>query len=1577
MECVRKNSGMTVPLVQCWRYLSASLTCPSLIRWNGFSCYLIPFLRTIFTLLSLISMLMGVSAQASTRYESFKSTQTTYSVDGAGSYPSIAAAAQALIQSGTGSPGTEYTTSYYTKSIYTVCGGFSVPQGSRYIYNTCNGVTSLYLFWMNKSNFNEHWSKFTIQASPSVYCNSGDSLSLDGTSCLHLDVPDPTVGKPDCGDGQLVNEHPLNVGNGYKYWTETIYQTGNASTGSYVLSYTSRQANDVYSPISQVGINWVSNLDRKLLSTADSTSTTGPSGVFAQRQNGELVGFTFSNGVYVSAANVNHTLIRQVNGSGGTTGWILVGGDDQGAETYDAGGNLLSITEKDGKITSLNYDSLHRISYISDPYGRQLAFVYDDQGRVNSITQPDGGSVVFGYDAISNLSSIRWPDGKIRTFHYENADFRNNLTGITDENNSRYSTYDYDAQGRVVRESLAGGSSAANLSFNANSTMVTDSLGTVRTFNFQTVNGVPKLISSTQPSGSGCTASVNAQSYDPHGNIASRTDFNGNTTIYTYDSARNLETQRVEASGKPESRTINTNWHSYWRLPTKVAEPLKITTYVYNGDSYSGSVVTCAPVGATVPSSTGGTRPIGVLCKKIEQATTDANGILGFSATTTGTPRIWSWAYNIRGQTLSVDGPRPDSDVFDLTQYNYYGDTTTTHTVGDLDVTTNAKYQYTEVTAYDKNGRPATIKDRNNILHTLTYWPRGWLHTYSVDGQTTSYDYDAVGQLTTVTRPDGSKTNFGYDGAHRLNSVSDLKGNTVSFTRDGLGNVTQTIWTNPDGSIAKTQSRVYDALGRLQNAVETREAVNFTITYGYDPNGNPTSIRDPKGNITTRIYDALNRPVQVLDAKNGVTVLAYDGRDHLTSFKAPNNVTTSFTMDGLGNVRSETSSDRGSSYSTYDISGNLITFVDSRGVTERITYDALNRPLTVKYPIAGEDITRTWDGGPTCGFKTGRLCQIVDATGTTTLTYDARGNLVGETWKPTSGGTFTTQTTFDGADHPITLVTPTGKVLTLQRDVTGQVNQVSAAVSSNPQVNLVSGIQQNALGQVTAQIYGNGVTETRNFNTDGSPRAQTDTVPSSGGGGDADVPTLPEWGMILLGSLLLFIGYRQHWGGPAPRGGRGNFSLLALCAIALLLQSLVLPGQALADEILTYDANGNVQTRTLPGGTTTYGYDELNRLNSEAGPAKTQSISYDPNDNRLSDGTGSKTYTANTDRIVTENGNSISLDASGNVTAARGYVYTWNQAGQLKTVSQGATLLATYLYDYKGRRRVKTTTTAAPQGAGTVLYHYDLNDHLLAETTAGGSPLYTYVWRDDVPVSIIQHGTTEMALYLEVDHLNTPIAARDQTGKVVWVWESDAFGSSVPNEDPDGDGTKVTINLRFPGQYFDKESELHYNYKRYYDPKLGRYMSTDPIGLAGGGNLYAYVNGNPLKYSDPRGLDNPGQGPYDPPSNTPSSNSGVTANCTATSTSGAGYSNGKKVCEYACTPSGGGQSTVVQGGCNSIGGGDVCYGVSIQTTSNSTGQMVDLPENPERFKVNTDSLVDRYIKYDSAFLDRVQRALKH
>ncbi|MBK8065228.1 MAG: hypothetical protein IPK29_15170 [Betaproteobacteria bacterium] len=130
-----------------------------------------------------------------------------------------------------------------------------------------------------------------------------------------------------------------------------------------------------------------------------------------------------------------------------------------------------------------------------------------------------------------------------------------------------------------------------------------------------------------------------------------------------------------------------------------------------------------------------------------------------------------------------------------------------------------------------------------------------------------------------------------------------------------------------------------------------------------------------------------------------------------------------------------------------------------------------------------------------------------------------------------------------------------------------------------------------------------------------------------------------------------------------------------------------------------------------------------------------------------------------------------------------------------------------------------------------------------------------YVVADAIRLVAVNLTPAKQVYYIHPDHLNTPRLIADQNQTTVWRWDQqEPFGANLPEEDPDNDTKAFAFNLRFPGQYFDKETGLHYNYFRDYDPSMGRYTQSDPIGLAGGINTYAYVDGNPTSYSDPYGL---------------------------------------------------------------------------------------------------------------------------
>jgi RHS repeat-associated protein len=123
-----------------------------------------------------------------------------------------------------------------------------------------------------------------------------------------------------------------------------------------------------------------------------------------------------------------------------------------------------------------------------------------------------------------------------------------------------------------------------------------------------------------------------------------------------------------------------------------------------------------------------------------------------------------------------------------------------------------------------------------------------------------------------------------------------------------------------------------------------------------------------------------------------------------------------------------------------------------------------------------------------------------------------------------------------------------------------------------------------------------------------------------------------------------------------------------------------------------------------------------------------------------------------------------------------------------------------------------------------------------------------YLWMEGMtPVAQISAviPAQEEITYLHTDHLMTNRLATDQIQSIVWRWEGEAFGNT-PAEELAG----ISVNLRFPGQYYDQETNLHYNWNRYYDPELGRYITSDPIGLMGGFNTYNYVTSNPIAWYD-------------------------------------------------------------------------------------------------------------------------------
>ena len=177
-------------------------------------------------------------------------------------------------------------------------------------------------------------------------------------------------------------------------------------------------------------------------------------------------------------------------------------------------------------------------------------------------------------------------------------------------------------------------------------------------------------------------------------------------------------------------------------------------------------------------------------------------------------------------------------------------------------------------------------------------------------------------------------------------------------------------------------------------------------------------------------------------------------------------------------------------------------------------------------------------------------------------------------------------------------------------------------------------------------------------------------------------------------------------------------------------------------------------------------------------------------------------------------------------------------------------MLSTYniIYvPYVSRQRVKKAA-----GAETTVYHYDLDGKLIAESLPGGAMTREYLYMGKVRVAMVDvAGGNTLYHYLN-DRLGTPEILTDANGTVVWEAWYEPFGEAHIHP-----SSSVVNNHRFPGQYYDQETGLHYNYHRYYDPRTGRYITPDPIGQVGGINLYPYAENNPINLIDPLGLINP------------------------------------------------------------------------------------------------------------------------
>jgi RHS repeat-associated protein len=715
---------------------------------------------------------------------------------------------------------------------------------------------------------------------------------------------------------------------------------------------------------------------------------------------------------------------------------------------------------------------------------------------------------------------------------------------------------------------------------------------------------------------------------------------------------------------------------------------------------------------------------------------------------------------------------------------------------------------------YDAAGNLATVKDALNRVTTINSVNASGLPTSITDenGVVTLLTYDPLGRIasTSVQGPVPATMVFGYDLNGLLTSMTAPNGVVLTYQYDDAHRLTGIA----DGAGNKTVFEL-DGLGnRKQTQIQTGAAQvlransatfdslgrlltrvgasNQTTRYEYDPDGNLTKLIDPRSGATVNAYDGLNRLKQSTDALNGVTKMAYNLRDQVTSVTDPRLHATTYAVNGFGFVTSTTSPDSGTTSFTYDLAGNVKSRTDARKIVTNYTYDALDRPLTRTFPSAPADnVTYVYDSTAAGNFGIGRLTSLTDSAGTASFVYDAYGNRVSEK-RTIAGIVYTTGYGYDLAGSLTRITYPSGLIVTYSRGSLGQVAQVSVqSGTAGPVKVIASSVAYMPFGPAQSLTLGNGVQIVNNFDFD----------------------------------------YR-------------------LTGIQASLGSAAL--QSLA---MTYDSASNVETITdsvSPSLSQTFQYNLGGHVTRGTGTYGTDNYTYDAMGNRLTrslvkTATTSTTYTytaANTRLLSAATGGttlSYTYDANGSVTARKvgnttQAAYTYNANGRLATAA-GTSMK----YNAFGQRSVQTVT-----GGGTH-FIFGPDGMLLADHNVQGGVVRNYVYLNGQPIALVDAAGT--VGYILNDHVGQPQKMLNSAGAVSWHRVAGIYGDTVSQPV----GTTASNPLRFPGQQHDSVTGLHYNYFRDYDPATGRYLEADPIGLDGGINLYEYAASNPVNFTDPLG----------------------------------------------------------------------------------------------------------------------------
>lgn len=771
--------------------------------------------------------------------------------------------------------------------------------------------------------------------------------------------------------------------------------------------------------------------------------------------------------------------------------------------------------------------------------------------------------------------------------------------------------------------------------------------------------------------------------------------------------------------------------------------------------------------------------------------TYDARGRLSGRRKTAGGPVFASYSYDANDNSTSVSLP-----LGRTSSYTYDSEGRLLERTGP----DGAHSSWTYGTA-----GPLTITDPLNHTTTIAYSPVGLVSSVTnSEGETTSFGYNEFGDVVSITDPVSRTTTFGHDGLGRRTSATDPLSHTTTFAYNSRGQLTQVA--APDETHSDFS---YDGGGRLANS---SDALGRSTHHTYDAFGNLKAVQDPAGGTTRYEYDEMSRLAALTDAEGHTTRFDRDTLGRVSQVTYPNGASESFTFTPLGQLAAKT--DRRGLITNYEYDpAERLTRVSYSDATpaKTLTYDAANRPLTAAngtdtltwtYDAAGQMLSEaSARNGTTVSYtydSAGRRHALsLNGTAIATYEYNPASQLLSLNW-----GSRVFSFGYDGAGRRASMAYPNGASTSYAYDDLNRLTSVQAMLGAAP----------IASSAYTYDPIGNRLTKSTDF-------AESYTYDR------LDRLTAVE----RSGSLTAHSHFSYDYVGNRTSTQVDNAVVSSVHnELNELLSSSAggpLHVKGVLDEPGTVTVNGNA-AQMLPGNLFEATISALPGTNSVAVQA--------------TDGSGNvraSTYSVD----VAAQPASYDYDANGNLASKtegpNTWTYEWTAENELTRVTKNSAEQARYSYDPLGRRVARVVAGM------TTGYTYDADD-IVRELQGSSSLKYVHGPTTDEPLA--RDDGSGALTYYHADGLGSIVKRTSEAGAVTHEYRYDAWGNIELGASVQGHA--------FTGREWDPETGLYYHRARYHDPKVGRFISEDPIGFAGGINFYAYVGGNPVLFVDPFGL---------------------------------------------------------------------------------------------------------------------------